>query len=119
MKSILVVDDEYDIAVALELLLAGEGYRVTIAPNGKEALDRIAEARPDLVFMDVMMPVLTGLEAVKIIKADPHLSTIPVVLMSAVVPRASQDDYKWDLFLRKPLDVDRILDAVAQFFKVE
>lgn len=110
MKSILVVDDEYDIATTLELVLSVEGYHVATANNGREALDRIAHARPDIILMDVMMPIMTGLEAMAAIKSDPATASIPVILMSAALPKSSEVKVKWDGYITKPFDIDRLLN---------
>jgi CheY-like chemotaxis protein len=112
MKSILVADDEYDIAVALEFLLTDEGYEVTSVSNGKDALTFISDRRPTLAILDVMMPFLTGPEVVKAMQSDPQLSQIPVVLMSAAPPKVKQEEYHWAAFVRKPFDVDEFLRVV-------
>lgn len=114
MKSIVIADDEYDIALALELLLMGEGYRVILASDGMEALKRAGESNPDLIILDVMMPKLTGLEALKILRADPKSASIPVILMSAVLPKVRQEEYRWSAFVRKPFDVDQVLAVIGE-----
>lgn len=112
MKSILIADDEYDIALALELVLSEEGYRVTTVANGKEALAKVAESRPDLIILDIMMPVLTGLETIKALKTSPTTRKIPVVLMSAAQPHGTREEYEWAAFVRKPFDVDRFIETI-------
>jgi CheY-like chemotaxis protein len=117
MKTILVVDDEHDILLTVELVLMTEGYRVIKASNGSEALARLAEMRPDLILMDVMMPVLSGLDALKKIRLDKEYKTIPVVLMSAIQPRVAQKEYNWNGFLRKPFEIDPLLDVIERLIK--
>lgn len=114
MKSVLIVDDEHDILLAAEILLEDEGYEVRIARNGREALERMAEKRPDVVLMDVMMPVLTGPETVRRMKADPEYAKIPIIMMSAVKPSFERDEVPWDLFLRKPFDIDAVIGAIQK-----
>ena len=58
MKSILVVDDEFDLTSTLRAILEGEGYHVETCADGREALERLREAKPDLMLMDVMLPLL-------------------------------------------------------------
>jgi CheY-like chemotaxis protein len=112
MNSILVVDDEHDIVFAVGLVLEEFGYRMISAANGKDALARMAEAKPALVLMDIMMPVLGGLETLKLIKSDPEYSDVPVVMMSAMIPRVSREDYPWDDFLRKPFELDGLQEVI-------
>lgn len=109
MTSILIVDDEADILLALEMILADEGFQVRTARNGKEALERLAERRPDVILLDVMMPVMSGPDTIRHMKADPEYRNIPIVLMSAVLPRFKREDFPWDAFLRKPFEISDIL----------
>lgn len=117
MKTILIVDDEYDIVLALEMLFSDEGYKVATASNGKEALVRMAEVSPDLILLDVMMPVLTGLEVLKVMRAKPDFGNTPVILMSAVPVHAKQQDYGWNEFITKPLNVDMVLSLVERLIR--
>jgi two-component system alkaline phosphatase synthesis response regulator PhoP len=81
-KKILVVDDERDIVDLLRYNLAKEGYDVVPAYNGKEALEKAAHP-PDLIILDVMMPVLDGFETCKRLKSDPRTSAVPVLFLTA------------------------------------
>lgn len=112
MKTVLVVDDEHDILLALEMLLEEEGYEVVTALNGKQALERLAERRPDVVLMDVMMPIMSGPETILRMKADPEYATIPIVLMSGVKPAFGRDEYPWDFFIRKPFEIEKVLETI-------
>jgi CheY-like chemotaxis protein len=114
MKTILVVEDEQDILLTIELILAPEGYEVVTAANGREALARLAERTPALVVMDVMMPVQNGLDTLKIMRADPEYAEVPVLLMSAAKVQVAQKDYRWNEFLRKPFEIDELLEAVER-----
>lgn len=116
MTTILVVDDEPLIVMALEAVLEDEGYQVVTAANGKQGLERLAEApRPELVLLDMMMPVMNGSAMLKAMAADPSLSDIPVIILSslpeeAVLARTTGAA----LILRKPYTVDRVLEAIVQ-----
>ncbi|HMK37766.1 MAG TPA: response regulator, partial [Bacteroidota bacterium] len=81
-RRILVVDDERDIVDLLRYNLAKEGYDVVTAYNGREALEKVSHP-PDLVVLDVMMPVLDGFETCKKLKSDPRTSAIPVLFLTA------------------------------------
>jgi DNA-binding response OmpR family regulator len=112
MTKILVVDDEHDILFALEMLLNEEEYQVITAINGRHALERLAEGRPDLVIIDVMMPILSGPETILKMKADAEYATIPIILMSGVKPAFTKKDYPFDLFLQKPFEIDHVLKTI-------
>jgi CheY-like chemotaxis protein len=110
---ILIVDDELLNVDYLEQELEGQGFVTESALNGLEALERVAADPPDLVLLDVMMPELDGISALRVLKQDPETRLIPVVLMTAL--NAVEDRVKGieagaDDFLTKPVD-DRELMA--------
>jgi CheY-like chemotaxis protein len=111
MKTILVVDDEFDMTGTLRAILEGEGYRVETCADGREALDRVSVARPDLIIMDVMMPVLSGFEVLLAMRRTSGLETIPVILMSSVMLGVKRDEYRWQAYLRKPFRLDDLTGA--------
>lgn len=80
---ILIVDDEPYILRSLSYLLTREGYDVVTASNGEEGLARVREARPPLVFLDIMMPRMNGYEVCEQIKQDPDLVDVYVIMLSA------------------------------------
>jgi PAS domain S-box-containing protein len=105
--TILVVDDEPAGREALRALLASSGYRLAFASGGAEALQRAAELRPDLVLLDVMMPGLDGFEVCRRLRADPLISEVPIILLTALDDRASRlqgIDAGADDFVSKPFD---------------
>lgn len=114
MKTVLVVDDEFDLTSTLRAILEGEGYRVDTCDNGKAALERLKLSKPDLVLMDVMMPMLSGLEVLKLMRQTPGLQTIPVILMSSMPPSVKRADYQWQVFLRKPFSLSALLKAMEK-----
>lgn len=119
MYTILVCDDERDIVSALEIYLTAEGYRVLKAYNGKEALAIAGREDVHLILMDIMMPVMDGLEAARAIRAlpRPDAQTIPILAMSA---NAFSDDIRQSLaagmndHLSKPIDERKLLAAMAR-----
>lgn len=112
---VLLVDDELSSAEVLGLILAREGYEVVLAGDGRQALARLAEARPDLLVTDFMMPVMNGAELVKALRAMPEYRELPVLLMSGA-PESALRAYEvpYQGFLRKPFNLDVFVDAVRQ-----
>lgn len=107
-KSILVVEDEDNIALALEHLMRREGYRLARVANGAEALPAIVRERPDLVLLDVMLPEVSGYEICQSVRLDPALSGVKILMMTA---RGNQMERRKGLalgadgFISKPFDV--------------
>ena len=112
MKTVLVVDDEFDLSETLRSILESEGYQTSVCANGKEALTSLEAAKPDLVLMDVMMPVLSGFEVLHSMRTMPELAGVPVILMSSVPPSVKREDYRWQAFLRKPFTLDTLIKTV-------
>src|SRR4029453_6891557 len=112
---ILVVDDDVDIARFVEMNLGLEGFDVDTAHDGAEALDKIAAERPDLVILDLMMPVLDGIELTRRLRADAMTSAIPIIMLTAKGQTADKvlgleegaDDY-----LVKPFDYMELVARV-------
>jgi CheY-like chemotaxis protein len=105
-KTVLVVDDEVSIVEALAEILAWEGYDVVTAGNGRQALEELGKATPDVILMDVMMPVMGGVEAARAIEADPRLAHVPVVMMTAGPLPEGVDG---SLAVRKPFELAALL----------
>ena len=113
-ETVLVVDDEQGILEALADLLREEGYRVLTASHGREALERMAEVKPDLVLTDWMMPVLDGPALIARIQEDPSLRHIPVLGMSAVDVNGLKRLYPGMEFLQKPFDIRALMKLVRR-----
>jgi two-component system, cell cycle response regulator DivK len=84
-KRILVVEDQPDNRQIIRDMLAPTGYEITEVENGEDALVAIAKQRPDLILMDIQLPVMDGYEATRRIKADPALRSIPVIADSLTI----------------------------------
>ena len=80
---ILIADDEPNIMISLEYLLKREGFDVTLARDGQEAVEAIVRDHPDLVLLDVMMPRKTGLEVCREVRENPDLQDVLIVLLTA------------------------------------
>ena len=81
-KTVLIVDDERPIVTLLARLAQGLGARTEVAHNGKEALEKIRVRKPDLVLLDLIMPIMSGEEVLAVMETDPELQDIPVVVIS-------------------------------------
>lgn len=82
-NTILIVDDEPNIVISLEFLMKREGFQVAVAVDGEEALRKIAEIQPDLVLLDVMMPIKSGFEVCQEVRANPAWTAIKIVMLTA------------------------------------
>jgi CheY-like chemotaxis protein len=109
---VVVVDDEFDIADALAVVLEEVGFQVVTCSDGREGLDAIRSRRPALVLLDVMMPRMSGIEVLAALRDDPSLSSIPVLLMSAVEPPGKREALGFRSFIRKPFSLDALLTEV-------
>src|SRR5215831_16937950 len=83
-RHILVVEDQEDNRQIMRDLLTANDYEMTEAENGEEALAAVAKDRPDLILMDIQLPVMDGCETTRRIKADPSLSSIPIIAVTCV-----------------------------------
>jgi DNA-binding response OmpR family regulator len=114
---ILVVDDEPFICRSLTFVLKKGNYDVLEARNGEEALKSIREHRPDLVFLDVMMPKIDGFQVTQEVRADPLLDGIKIILLTAkgqecdreIGKAAGANDY-----MTKPFSPSKILDRARE-----
>ena len=79
---ILIADDEPDLCDTLKLLLEMRGHSVSVAPNGQEAVNLAVETHPDVIVMDVRMPIMDGITATRLLHARPDTSSIPVICTS-------------------------------------
>lgn len=109
---ILIIDDEPGLLRLLKLELSSEGYRVATAPDGAEGLRMFGEARPRLVLLDLVMPMMSGLDVLREIKQN---SDVPVVLITAQVSEQTRLEAMAlgaDDFIRKPFSPDRVTSSV-------
>jgi DNA-binding response OmpR family regulator len=83
-KKILIVDDEPSIIVALQFLMEQNGYQTLVAFSGEEAMETITEYRPDLILLDIMLPVVDGFEVCQRVRENPEWSNIRIVLVTAL-----------------------------------
>ena len=114
---ILVVDDEVYILHILDFSLGAEGFDVITANNGELAIEKARQSRPDLIVLDVMMPVLDGYETCKRLKEDPLTKEIPVILLTAkgreVDKRLGFEAGAVD-YIVKPFSPSRLIERVEE-----
>ena len=118
MAKVLVVDDDEMNRDMLSRRLKRKGFDVSIAVNGKEAVDMTRADRPDIVLMDLSMPVMDGYEATGILKADEATKAIPIVGLSAhamVGDREKAISAGCDDYDTKPVDLPRLLGIIEKF----
>lgn len=82
-KTILIVDDELSILVPLQFLMEREGYVTKLAQSGKEAVEMVAEVKPDLILLDIMLPDLDGYEIYQMIRARAEWESIRIIFLTA------------------------------------
>lgn len=113
MYRVLVVDDDTAIRRLLAEVLREEGYEVLEAADGAAALAMARERRPHLVIMDLRMPLMNGIEAIKALRADPTLAGLSILAMSAgTVLRAEATALPVNGLIDKPFDLDAVLARV-------
>jgi CheY-like chemotaxis protein len=116
-KKILIADDNQNIREALSYLLEDEGYKLWLARDGAETLAMVKEVRPDILFLDVMMPEMNGYEVCRIIKNDPGLRKTYVIMLTAKGQVAEQErgrDVNADEYIVKPFSPMEILAKVKK-----
>jgi len=111
-KRILIVDDEFGIADIVAEILMENGYSTSIAINGQLALASMAENRPDLVLLDVMMPVLDGVGTLHAMRANAALADIPVIMMTALPESLPKDRTLFQRSMVKPFSEEQLFEHV-------
>ena len=113
---VMVIDDSNTIRRSAEIFLAQAGYQVLLAEDGFDALSKIADHHPDLIFVDIMMPRLDGYQTCALIKKNPKFAGTPVIMLSSkdgLFDRARGRMVGSDEYLTKPFTKDSLLKAVS------
>jgi CheY-like chemotaxis protein len=121
-RRVLVVDDSLENRLVLLNLLEPLGFEVILAENGRDGVDKAAESLPDLIFMDLVMPVMMGFEAVPLIRALPELARVPILAVSASVLEVDRDHSQQigcNGFLSKPIEAEQLYDLLRYYLKLE
>jgi DNA-binding response OmpR family regulator len=112
---VLIVEDDADLREMMAKLLTLEGFRAHTAANGREALDYLRDGgRPEVILLDLMMPIMDGWAFRHEQQHDPELSDVPVVVLSTI-DRGRAPEITADEFLKKPLDFDSLLAVVRRY----
>jgi len=114
---VMVIDDSNTIRRSAEIFLAQAGCEVVLAEDGFDALAKIADHHPDVIFVDIMMPRLDGYQTCALIKKNPRLSPTPVIMLSSrdgLFDRARGRMAGSDEYLTKPFTKDTLLEAVRR-----
>jgi two-component system cell cycle response regulator DivK len=117
-KRILVVEDQEDNRRILRDLLTSAGYEIIQAENGEEALAAAARERPDLILMDIQLPVLDGYEATRRIKADPALHAIPIIAVTSYALSGDEGEARaagCDAYVTKPYSPRALLAKIREY----
>jgi len=117
-KTILVVEDQEDNRQILRDLLSSAGYEMNEAGDGQEALAAVAKNRPDLILMDIQLPIMDGYEATRRIKADPKTRTIPIVVVTSYAlsgDEAKAREAGCDAYVTKPYSPRQLLARIKEF----
>ena len=118
IKKILLVDDSKTELHHLSDLLGKRGYSVRTAENGEEAMRRLAEEKPDLVLMDVVMPGQNGFQLTRSITRDPRFAAVPVIMCTS---KNQETDKVWGMrqgardYIVKPVDADELVAKIKAF----
>lgn len=120
-KRVLVVDDELPTVRMIQMALEREGMDVATAANGAECLLAVESDQPDLVILDVMMPVLDGFETLRVLREKEETKHVPVIMLTA--RREDSDVLRgWmsgvDLYLTKPFQMDELVTAASRILAV-
>ena len=114
-KRILVVDDQEDLRGVLRDLLTGSGYTVIEAADGEAGVAKAKSDNPDLILMDIQMPVIDGYEATRLIKGDPALNPIPIVAVSSFAMKGDEEKARaagCDHYVTKPYSPMQLLRLI-------
>jgi two-component system alkaline phosphatase synthesis response regulator PhoP len=124
-KKILLVDDDPDFVEAVKVIVENGGYEVRVAYDGQEGLEAVAEEKPDLIVLDVMMPVMNGHETCARLKGNKETADIPIILLTAVADRVTTSTYSHrdmleseaDDYIPKPVEPKDLLELIKNWAK--
>ncbi len=116
--SVLVVDDEPNIALSLEYLMKGQGFDVRVARDGEAALEALREATPNVVLLDVMMPKRDGYDVCQTVRATPEWRDVRIIMLTAKGRAIEQEKglaLGADDYITKPFSTQEVIERVRQY----
>lgn len=119
---VMIIDDSSTICKSAEIFLSGAGFQVITAANGYDALSKITEENPDMIFIDVLMPKLDGLQTCQIIKKNEEFKDTPIVFLSSKdgeFDKARGMLVGADGYLTKPFKKEEIIQAVKKYLHID
>ena len=122
---ILLIDDDIDFIEATKIILESKPYEVIVAYNGDEGLQKAREENPDLILLDIIMPVKDGFTAAEQVKRDPKLSKIPVLMLTAFAAKGKETSIpvsrgftlEAEDYIDKPVSPEELLARVEKYLK--
>jgi CheY-like chemotaxis protein len=122
---ILLVDDDADFVESTKTILESKPYEVLVAVNGDECLRKAREEKPDLILLDIIMPVEDGFTAAEQLKKDPQLAKIPVLMLTSysargaetAIPRGRGYELEAEDYIEKPISPQDLLATVDKYLK--
>ena len=117
-KRILVVEDQLDNRQILDDLLTNAGFDIVEAGNGEEAIASAQASRPDLILMDIQLPILDGYEATRRLKADPDLKSIPIIVVTSYALSGDEEKARLagcDDYVAKPFSPRLLLTKIKEY----
>jgi two-component system, cell cycle response regulator DivK len=120
--TILYVEDNPDNRLLIRRVLMSEGYAVVEAANAKDALEKIKEAAPNLILMDINMPDMDGYTLTARLRAIPELNNVPIIALTANVMKGDRErslEAGCDGYLQKPVDIDTLTSQVEKYLTLK
>lgn len=113
LAKILVVEDDPSLRTVIRLLLEPQGHEISEAGNGKAALEQLADRIPDVMLVDEKMPLLSGTELIRLVRADPRYTSIPTVLLTGFSDLA-RDRQDADAVIAKPFAKGQLFEVIGR-----
>ncbi|NOZ59241.1 MAG: response regulator [Euryarchaeota archaeon] len=116
---VLVVDDDPDVVILLDKVLSKRGYKVVSSLSGEEAIEKALKEKPDIIFMDIMMPTMNGWEAARAIKENEKTKHIPIIFLSVrKEPEDIEKSLKYahaDAHIGKPINFNKLYEVIEKY----
>ena len=119
-EKILIVEDEPNIVVPLQFIMKDNGYDVTVAFSGEEAVDAITESKPDLILLDIMLPGMDGYELCQMIRQNPDWKGIKIIFLTALGREADMAKgmaLDADAYITKPFSIKEVVEKVRNLLQ--